>query len=76
MTRPEGVRCERCCYWWRYASPEVDDEGVAEVGTCRRSCPPVHVAPDDDQEYQWVYSKTDSDFGCGEFRETWPGESP
>ena len=63
MTRPEGVRCERCCFWDRVC-------GGQEWGMCHRL--PASEFDEDEDAVLWPQLLETA--WCGEFRETWPGE--
>jgi len=67
----ESVLCDLCCFWVRFDDPDLDDDGVVFVGSCRRHAPePVAVV--EGEEPSWKYCQTTSDWFCGEFRREWP----
>ena len=74
MSRPDGVRCELCCYfegmWPHPSSPEVME------GWCWRYPPEMMPGADvnfpDGPDVHAVCRRTHGGLGCGEFRSEWP----
>ena len=78
MSRPEGVRCERCCFWDEVPPARFkevmgrDAPKGSRMGACRRF-PKIPIGT---THIHFLAPIPSPDDWCGEFRETWSGEEP